>query len=64
MSYLKIDSTSAQREVQLRVACQVITDRNKDESLEDRNSYSITSRESSDKGADLPFFKTRRFGRG
>jgi len=64
MAYLKTDSTPAKQELQVRAACQAIALRSKIKSKEDRKSYSITSKDSSEASMDLPFFKERKFGRG
>lgn len=64
MGYLKTDSTPAQQEIRARAACQIIAVRSKIKSKEDRKSYSITSKDSSETSMDLPFFKEHKFGRG
>ncbi len=64
MAYLKDDSIPAQQEIRSRVAYQIIEDKSKIRSKENRKSYSITSRDSSETSEDLSFFKEHKFGRG
>ena len=64
MSYLKVDSTAVQREVQLKHACGLIQEKMKEQIKLEKKSYPISSFLPMDQGATLPFFNGKNFGRG